>query len=83
MPTKPGSRGGYVKRPPLTPAEDELAHEVAAFVGDLRESGTCWDCTLITIDELWPRAAYRVVLAGLFLAQLRFEEKRQAGRVLQ
>jgi hypothetical protein len=70
-----------VKRPPLTPEENSLAHEVAAYVTDLRASGNCWDRALINIDKVWPRAPYRVVLAGIFLAQLEYEQKQQKGRL--
>lgn len=72
-----------IKRPPLTPEESSLAHEVAVYVGDMREAGHCWDCTLITIDELWPRLPYRVAITGLFLAQLAYERRHERGRVVQ
>ena len=69
------------RRPPLTPEENSLAHEVAAYVTDLRASGNCWDCALIKIDEAWPRLPYRLAIAGLFLAQLAHEQKQQKGRL--
>jgi hypothetical protein len=69
------------KRPPLTPEENSLAHEVAAYVTNLRAEGTCWDCALINIDQAWPSAPYRVVLAGLFLAQVEHEARQHKGRL--
>jgi hypothetical protein len=70
-----------VKRPPLTPEENSLAHEVAAYVADLRASGSDWDCALIQIDKAWPRLSYRLAIAGLFLAQLQHEQKQQKRRL--
>jgi hypothetical protein len=69
------------KRPPLTPAEDALAHQVAAHVADMRAAGRCWDCVLVDIDETWPRLPYRLAITGLFLAQLAHEQKQQKGRL--
>jgi hypothetical protein len=70
-----------VKRPPLTPAEDALAHQVAAHVADMRAAGRCWDCVLVDIDETWPRLPYRLAITGLFLAQLAYDQKQQKGRL--
>jgi hypothetical protein len=68
------------KRPPLTPEQHALAHEVAARIATLRAAGRDWDQTLIEIDVAWPRLSYRLAVAGLFLAQLQ-REKKQQGRL--
>lgn len=70
------------RRPLLTAAERTLAEEVAAHVGRLRESGDHWEHMLVSIDEAWPGAKYRVVLTGIFLAQLAYERRRRRA-VLQ
>jgi hypothetical protein len=75
--------GGRVKRPPLTPEESEIVHEVAAHVGDMREAGCCWDCILIDIDKTWPRQPFRLAVTGLFWAQLAYEQRHENGRGLQ
>jgi hypothetical protein len=81
MSARRSAAAARVKRPPLTPEEDSLAHEVAAHVTDMRAAGSCWDCVLINIDETWPRLPYRLAITGLFLAQLEHEQKQQKGQL--
>jgi hypothetical protein len=68
------------KRPPLTPEQRELAHAIAARVGDLQEAGSGWDNILIDLDKTWPHLPFRLAVAGLFLAE-EAHQRRQQGRL--